>query len=59
MKFYQIGKIDKSRFWASIEIRRYSFRALKLGKTYQGTVAGILIVCKRFSFMAHIRKLED
>jgi hypothetical protein len=55
MKYYSIGDICKSKFWASLELRPNCGFGLFLGKTYNGTKRGIVLSFGIGVFIAHQR----
>ena len=58
MKTISIGHIADTRFWLSIESQPITYGHpywVKLGKTYNGTIRGLVARVGRFVIIAHQR----
>lgn len=53
-----IGDIAYTRFWLSIEFRPNPVRSYRIGKTYNGTKRGLIVVLKRAVLIAHHRDVH-
>ena len=54
-RYYSLGNICNSKLWISLELRPHCGWMFSLGKTYNGTRAGIVASFGRGVLIAHIR----
>ena len=56
MKSISLGDIVTSKLWASVErVGSSAWTLPSLGKTYNGTIAGVVWQLGRFVLIAHVR----